>query len=89
LYGEGFDLPLIEAAQHQPPIIARDIPVFRKVAGEHAYYFTGNEPEAITTTISTWLDLYQKDQHPKSDDMPWLTWKDSANQLGNILSKKH
>ena len=26
--GEGFGLPLIEAAQHKLPIIARDIPVF-------------------------------------------------------------
>ena len=38
--GEGFGLPLIEAAQHGLPIIARDIPVFVEVAGEHAYYFT-------------------------------------------------
>ena len=29
--GEGFGLPLIEAAQHKLPIIARDIPVFREV----------------------------------------------------------
>lgn len=37
--GEGFGLPLIEAAQHGKPIIARDIPVFGEVAGDHAYYF--------------------------------------------------
>src|SRR5262249_2265090 len=35
--GEGFGLPLIEAAQHKLPIIARDIPVFREVAGESAF----------------------------------------------------
>ena len=39
--GEGFGLPLIEAAHYGLPIIARDIPVFREVAGEHAYYFHG------------------------------------------------
>ncbi|PHR02089.1 MAG: hypothetical protein COB29_14150 [Sulfitobacter sp.] len=32
-HGEGFGLPLIEAAQHKIAIIARDIPVFREVAG--------------------------------------------------------
>ena len=37
--GEGFGLPLIEAARHKLPIIARDIPVFREVAGEHALLF--------------------------------------------------
>ncbi len=84
-YGEGFGLPLIEAAQHKLPIIARDIPVFHEVAGEHAYYFTGKEPDAIATAISTWLGLYQNDQHPKSDAMPWLTWKESALQLKEQL----
>jgi glycosyltransferase involved in cell wall biosynthesis len=39
-YGEGFGLPLIEAAQHKLPIVARDIPVFREVAGSHAHYFS-------------------------------------------------
>lgn len=37
--GEGFGLPLIEAAMHGLPIIARDIPVFREIAGEHAYFW--------------------------------------------------
>ena len=36
---EGFGLPLIEAARHRIPILARDIPVFREVAGDHASYF--------------------------------------------------
>lgn len=79
--GEGFGLPLIEAAQHKLPIIARDIPVFREVAGGHAFYFAGESPEAITTAVSTWLDLYQNQQHPKSDVMPWQTWRQSAIQL--------
>jgi glycosyltransferase involved in cell wall biosynthesis len=39
--GEGFGLPLIEAARHGLPLIARDIPVFREVAREHALYFSG------------------------------------------------
>lgn len=35
-FGEGFGLPLIEAAQHGLPIMARDIAVFREVAKEYA-----------------------------------------------------
>jgi glycosyltransferase involved in cell wall biosynthesis len=83
--GEGFGLPLIEAAQHRLPIIARDIPVFREVAGEHAYYFAGKEPEAIANAVQKWLKLYEVEQQPKSNDMPWLTWKQSAIQLMSIL----
>ena len=53
--GEGFGLPLIEAAQHGLPIIARDIPVFREVAGENAYYFSGKDPQTLTEALRNWL----------------------------------
>jgi glycosyltransferase involved in cell wall biosynthesis len=80
-YGEGFGLPLIEAAQYKLPIIARDIPVFREVAGEYGFYFDGKEPDKLAESIKEWLGLYKKGSHPMSDNMPWLTWKDSARQL--------
>lgn len=84
--GEGFGLPLIEAAQHKIPIIARDIPVFREVAEEYAFYFKADQPAELAQTIESWLVLYKADQHPKSDKLPWLTWKDSATQLLNVLN---
>ena len=80
-YDEGFGLPLIEAAQHKLPIMARDIPVFREVAGEHAFYFDGLEPQDLAGAIERWLALYASGQHPRSDAMPWLTWAQSAQQL--------
>lgn len=84
-YGEGFGLPLIEAAQHKLPIIARDIPVFREVAGEHAYYFQAETPDDLAQGIRTWLGLYRDNRHPKSDEMPWLTWQQSAQNLMALL----
>ena len=83
-YGEGFGLPLIEAAQHKIPIIARDIPVFREVAGPHAFYFDATTAEGLSNSITVWLAQYKEGQHPQSNDMPWLTWKQSANQLLHI-----
>lgn len=80
-YGEGFGLPIIEAAQHNLPVIARDIPVFREVAGGHAFYFEGKTVSDLAQSILAWLDLYAGGRHPKSDNMPWLTWKESAEQL--------
>lgn len=80
-YGEGFGLPLIEAAQHKLPIIARNIPVFREVAGDYAYYFDGLAAEDLASAIEYWLALHGKDQHPRSENMPWLTWEQSAQQL--------
>jgi len=87
--GEGFGLPLIEAAQHRLPIIARDIPVFREVAGDNAYYFENSkDPDILAHAIEKWVDLYQTNQHPKSDDMRHLTWEESTKQLKEKLGIK-
>ena len=83
--GEGFGLPLIEAAQQKLPIIARDIPVFKEVAGGHAFYFDGKAPEDLARAIREWLSLFEAGQHPKSDKMPWLTWRESASRLMQIV----
>ncbi|MGK2941665.1 MAG: glycosyltransferase family 4 protein, partial [Immundisolibacter sp.] len=84
-YGEGFGLPLIEAALHNLPIIARDIPVFREVVGNHAYYFGVGSPKSLAIDIQVWLTLYGADQHPKSANVPPLTWRESALQLCNVI----
>ncbi|MEJ5348382.1 MAG: glycosyltransferase [Desulfosoma sp.] len=85
-YSEGFGLPLIEAAHHKLPIIARDIPVFREVAGDFAYYFPDSrESEVLSTAIKHWLTLYKHNRHPQPDAIPWLTWKMSAKILTEKL----
>ena len=79
---EGFGLPLIEAARYEIPIIARDIPVFKEVAKEFAYYFENtNEANVLCKAIKEWLELYKDDKHPKSQNMPWLTWQESTKIL--------
>ena len=79
--GEGFGLPLIEAAKHKLPIIARDIPVFREVAGEHAYYFSGLDPHALVDAVKYWQILNDEGKAPQSIGMHYLTWRLSAEQL--------
>jgi glycosyltransferase involved in cell wall biosynthesis len=83
--GEGFGLPLIEAALHKVPLIARDIPVFREVAGDHAFYFSGESPSALAESVSRWLNLSAKGKAPKSDGMPIQTWAESTEQLKALL----
>lgn len=85
--GEGFGLPLIEAAQHKLPIIARDIPVFREVSGQWAYYFSGTKPVDLSEAVKAWLELYRENRHPRSIGMPWLTWEQSASRMRDILLK--
>jgi glycosyltransferase involved in cell wall biosynthesis len=83
--GEGFGLPLIEAVHHKLTIIARDIPVFREVAGEHAYFFDAPMADGLVQTVKYWLELFENGQHPKSDDIPWLTREEGACRLSRII----
>ncbi|AXI01969.1 glycosyltransferase [Aquirhabdus parva] len=84
-YGEGFGLPLIEAAQHKLPIIARDIPVFREVAGANASYYSGHTGQELAATIQEWLARYSIKDIPLSDHIPWLTWRESTSNLLDII----
>lgn len=80
-HGEGFGLPLIEAAKHKLPIIARDIPVFREVAAEHSFYFRGVTAENIAESIRQWLSFYYEKTHPFPDKISWMTWTESADEM--------
>jgi glycosyltransferase involved in cell wall biosynthesis len=84
-YGEGFGLPLIEAAQHRLPIVARNIPVFREVAGEFAFFFDANTSEELAQSLRAWLHLFYRGENPTSDGIPWLTWKESAHHLATLV----
>ena len=84
--GEGFGLPLIEAAQHGCPILARDLPVFREVAGNHATYFSGNSPLQLALALKQWIGKLKKGLAPQSSGMQCLTWNECAMQIVNLLS---
>jgi glycosyltransferase involved in cell wall biosynthesis len=83
--GEGFGLPLIEAAQSGLPIIARDLPVFQEVGGVHASYFSGTDAGALAAAVQQWLLLHAAGQAPGSAAMPWLSWQESTTQLVQAL----
>lgn len=84
---EGFGLPLIEAAQHGLPILARDIPVFREIAGAHAYYFSGNRPADLDRALRRWLELHAGGDAPSSAGLRWLTWQQSTAALKEIIEE--
>jgi glycosyltransferase involved in cell wall biosynthesis len=87
-FGEGFGLPLIEAAHFQLPILARDIDVFREVAGTCAEFCVGSSPEMWATAIKGWLQKYQIKKHVKSTNLKYFSWSESVKYLKKILEKK-
>ena len=83
--GEGFGLPLVEAARNALPIVARDLPVFREVAGEHAYYFSGTSADDLAGALKAWLELHREARHPRSEGLPLLTWAESTDELLDVV----
>lgn len=86
---EGFGLPLIEAAQHRLALIARDIPVFREVAGRHAHYFSGTEAAPLAESLEAWLALRARGQAPAPDGMAWLSWAEASAQILRVITGQH
>lgn len=78
---EGFGLPLIEAAQHGLPVIARDLPVFREVGGAHAWYFEAADGRQLAAALRQWLALHAAGQAPASGGMAYLDWAASSRQV--------
>lgn len=83
---EGFGLPIIEAAQRGLPVIARDIPIFREIAGEGAVYFDGISPDNLAKTILDFLHGGSvTDRVARVAKIKWLTWEESARNFCSLL----
>lgn len=85
---EGFGLPVAEALSAHSEVLAADIPVFREVAAEHAYYFNPHSPDDLIALMR------ERDGTPRPDGEAGFTfihrrysWKKSASSLGDCISK--
>jgi glycosyltransferase involved in cell wall biosynthesis len=81
---EGFGLPLVEAAAHGKPIIARDIAVFREIGAEGAFYFAGSADE-LATALRDWLKLWDASCAPSSAAVERVTWRESTQHLYDAI----
>jgi glycosyltransferase involved in cell wall biosynthesis len=81
--GEGFGLPLIEAARYGLPILARDIPVFREVAPPWSTFFMGREPMVLADVILSWQENAKAGD--RNSYVP-PTWEDSRDDLFAALN---
>ena len=83
--GEGFGLPLIEAAQHNKPVLARDIPVFREIGKNFINYFPNGNHKDLAASMRKWLKKYNIfEKH--ENKIPFITWQESSNILFKMLT---
>jgi glycosyltransferase involved in cell wall biosynthesis len=81
--GEGFGLPLVEAAQRGLPVIARDIPVFREVSSSFAEYFDAGKPSTLVDALRS-AAASDRPAKPSHADAV-LSWAQTTGQLLNLL----
>lgn len=77
---EGFGLPLLEAAKHGLPVLARDLPVFREQELPNVAYFSDDRPEALGNAI---LGLASARPVVEANGLP--NWSDSVDDLLAVL----
>lgn len=75
--GEGWGLPLVEAAMHRRYVLARDLPVFREHCLPNVRYFHDDSSEALGEKL---MELAAVGQKPApAAILP--TWSDSVDSL--------
>jgi glycosyltransferase involved in cell wall biosynthesis len=79
-HGEGFGLPLMEAALHRRHILVRDLPVFREQGLPNVLYFQSDGPVAIGERI---LELVHAGV-ARPTFLP--TWSESVDRLLRAMS---
>lgn len=79
-HGEGYGLPIGEAASVGCRLLLRDLPVFREVAGGRARYF--DSPEALASALR---DFHRDGVVGWPDPaLPcWTTWAQTASAMAN------
>ena len=81
---EGFGLAVVEAASYNKPLIVRDIPIFREVTNDQAFFFSGDKPEDLVDAIKEWIILY-KQNRIEIPTIKLYSWEESTKEVLEIL----
>lgn len=80
---EGFGLSVAEALFHGKDVIARDLSVFREIAGDSAVYFKGKDARHLAEAIH---NVMISSSNAKSLIQP-ISWEESFNQLLMLIQE--
>jgi glycosyltransferase involved in cell wall biosynthesis len=81
--GEGFGLPIVEAARHGVALLLRDLPVFHELAEGYAIWFESDK--GLVKALVEAFERIAAGTAPRSKDMPVLSWEESAAHLAHQL----
>lgn len=79
--GEGFGLPIVEAAMRGVTVLARDLPVFREVGGTGIIYFSGDDGDSLAQEIEMALGMVNTSGAPDLSGVSILPWSLSTSRL--------
>lgn len=85
--GEGFGLPMIEAARYDIPVLARNLSVFSEIAGDNVTYFSTDTGHELADSLETWFAALADGTAPRSGGIGWLTWDESTQQFLAALER--
>lgn len=84
-FAEGFGLPIIEALEHELPVIASDIPVHREIGGDLLIYINPYEPQTLVETISKIIETGNVPERHIPRAFVWMNWREATGELLNKL----
>jgi glycosyltransferase involved in cell wall biosynthesis len=82
---EGYGLPIVEAALHQVPVLASDIPVFREVGGEGALYFSLDNEADLAQKVEEMARTPAPVRQAMAGRVKIHTWRESAEHLLKVI----
>ena len=83
--GEGFGLPIVEAAYYAKPVLARDLPVFREIGGVGISYFEATSGLALSEHLAKWIASIENSDTVSQVTIKQQGWDESAQQLLSCL----
>ncbi|WP_066903699.1 glycosyltransferase family 4 protein [Millisia brevis] len=84
---EGFGIPLVEAMALGAPVVVSDIPVFREIGGEAAYFVNPDDAEGFAAAIERLSDRdeWTRRSAAARRQSETFTWSRSAAVLSDLL----
>ena len=79
--GEGFGLAVIESAYYKKPLLCRDLPVFREIAGDNVLYFQDDSEVFFSEKIEKWFRMIEEKKAPDSGKIKRITWDECASNI--------